>query len=150
MNRVDFAFQGVAEPSWLPEAERYLVAAMDAAEVDGWDLSVVLCDDAFIRELNREYRGKDESTDVLSFSLGEDAETGEGMRHLPGDVVVSLETLPKNADYFGVSPNDELKRLFMHGILHLKGMDHATNGIDEPMIALQERLLSGFQEVVLL
>jgi probable rRNA maturation factor len=115
---------------------------LDRLGLDGWDLAAVFCGDAYIRGLNARFRGKDEATDVLSFSLGETVEENGETRYLPGDIVISLETLTENAGYFQVSPDEELRRLLIHGILHLNGMDHATNADIEPMLALQEALLS--------
>ncbi|MDR2182110.1 MAG: rRNA maturation RNase YbeY, partial [Treponema sp.] len=59
----------------------------------------------------------------------------------PGDIVISLDALAENAVFFDVSPEDELRRLLIHGILHLTGMDHATNEMAEPMLQKQEALL---------
>jgi probable rRNA maturation factor len=55
--------------------------------------------------------------------------------------VISLETLRENAEYFRTPEEEELRRLLIHGILHLDGMDHTTNNEKEPMLQLQERLL---------
>ncbi len=96
--------------------------------------------------LNAEYRGKEGPTDVLSFSLGEWAEHENGRRYIAGDVVICLPVLERNATEFAVSQNEELKRLIMHGVLHLSGLDHATNGPDEPMLARQESLLLTLSE----
>jgi probable rRNA maturation factor len=75
---------------------------------------------------------------VLSFFLGE---TRRG-RYFPGDIVISLETLEENAAYFKVEPDEELRRLLVHGILHLDGMDHETNEKGESMLQLQEKVLA--------
>jgi probable rRNA maturation factor len=61
---------------------------------------------------------------------------------LPGDIVISLESLAENSGYFHVSQDEELRRLLIHGILHLDGYDHDTNEGTEPMLQLQERLLA--------
>jgi probable rRNA maturation factor len=107
----------------------------------------VLCDDQTIKALNARYRGRDEATDVLSFELGAE-ETGDdgSARWLPGDIVISLDGLEENARYFKVSEDEELRRLLIHGILHLDGMDHQTNDEAEPMIVLQERILTRLGE----
>lgn len=116
-------------------------------EMRDMELSIIICDDEAIRELNRDYRGKDESTDVLSF-----AQRDIGIDHFPlepqllGDIVISLDTLKRNSEYFTVPIQQELKRLLIHGILHLAGMDHDTNDAVEPMLVLQEELLQQVQE----
>ena len=141
MNRVDIRAEGVELPPWAERAAEFAAAVCDKLSRDNWDLSVLFCDDGFIRGLNRRFRGKDEPTDVLSFPLGETfTEDGE-RRYASGDIVISLETLASNSKAFNVDEDEELRRLLIHGILHLKGYDHATNAPEEEMLMLQERLL---------
>jgi probable rRNA maturation factor len=124
---------------------RYILKVLAALGKDRWELSLLFCDDACIRGLNARYRERDEATDVLSFALGESLRDEGGEEwFLPGDIVVSLETLAANARYFQVSQDEELRRLLVHGILHLSGMDHSTNEAAEPMLELQEKLLADF------
>jgi probable rRNA maturation factor len=104
-----------------------------------------LCGDKTIMALNTQYRNRAEATDVLSFALGAESPQEDGVRFLPGDIVISLDTLRENAHYFRTSEEEELRRLVIHGILHLDGMDHRTNDDTEPMIALQEDLLKTFK-----
>ncbi|MDR2404131.1 MAG: rRNA maturation RNase YbeY [Spirochaetaceae bacterium] len=145
MNRIAINAEGVPLPPWTGAANRYILKVLGALGKDRWDLSLLFCDDACIRGLNARYRKRDEATDVLSFALGESLwdEAGEEW-FLPGDIVVSLETLAKNARYFKVSQDEELRRLLVHGILHLAGMDHGTNEAAEPMLEVQEKLLVKF------
>ena len=146
MNQVSLAIQGVREPGWIDRAEQFILRVLDKLELDLWDLSIVLCDDAFISGLNQEYRHKEGPTDVLSFEQGEWYEGENGRRYLAGDVVLSLDTLVRNAHEFGVSQDEELRRLLVHGVLHLCGRDHGTNGADEPMLIEQESILASFAE----
>jgi len=96
------------------------------------DVSILLCGDERIAELNRRYRGIDRPTDVLSFPRGEKGA-------LSGDIAISLETLARNAAAYGVSRDEELKRLAIHGLLHLAGMDHGR-GKGSAMLRLQARI----------
>lgn len=80
------------------------------------DICITLADDVMIRALNRVYRHMDKATDVLSFEMGEDG--------LLGDIVISNDTALRNAGRFGVSLDEEMKRLVIHGTLHLLGYDH--------------------------
>ena len=130
----------------------FLLQVLDKLGKDKWEVSVLFTGDAFIQKLNREYRGKDEPTDVLSFAQIDNKEAfpEKGGRFYAGDIVVSMETLAKNASYFGISVNEELKRLLVHGILHLSGMDHKNNNPDQPMLVEQENILNQFTGVVLL
>ena len=132
--------------------KEFLRKVLEKLGKDKWEVSILFTGDAFIQKLNREYRGKDEPTDVLSFAQVDSKETfpEKGDRFYAGDIVISMETLAKNADYFGIGVNDELKRLLVHGILHLSGMDHENNNPDQPMLVQQEKILNQFTGVVLL
>ncbi len=142
MNVVDLGFRDVVEPAWLDKAEAFAQDILSLLGKKDWELSILFCGDEFIRELNREYREKDEATDVLSFSQGDEIVDAEGeKRFLAGDIVISLETLPRNADYFQVDSDEELKRLIIHGILHLSGLDHEDNDPSRPMLVRQEELV---------
>lgn len=91
------------------------------------EVSVILVDDEYIHELNYQYRGKDTSTDVLSFALneGDEPEIVDGPEeNLLGDIVISLETASRQAEEFGHSLERELAYLSVHGMLHLLGYDH--------------------------
>ncbi|MDR2534909.1 MAG: rRNA maturation RNase YbeY [Treponema sp.] len=146
MNRVEIQAEEEPLPSWIERANRFILTVLDRLHQDRWDLSVLFCKNEYIRSLNAQFRQKDEATDVLSFPLGETVEEGGETRYLPGDIVISLETLRENARYFHVSPDEELRRLLIHGILHLSGMDHVTNADTEPMLLLQEELVSELAE----
>jgi probable rRNA maturation factor len=93
---------------------------MDATALVG-DVSVLLAGDNAIRTLNRTYRGKDKSTDVLSFLA---ADHGQGVA---GDLAISLETALRQADEHRHGLETEIKVLLLHGLLHLAGYDHETD-----------------------
>jgi len=92
------------------------------------ELSVLLTGDEEVRRLNREWRGKDSPTDVLSFPAIAPAEAGtmagKGGFRVIGDVVISLDTAVEQAERLGVTLLEEASRLLVHGILHLSGFDH--------------------------
>ena len=137
MNRVEIAAE---DPLPLRKPlKNFALKVLARLGKDKWDLSVLLCTDTVITDLNSRYRGKAEATDVLSFAQGETASTG---RFLPGDIAISLDTLRENARRFNVGEDEELRRLLIHGILHLDGMDHRSNRKTEPMLQLQERILA--------
>ena len=143
------------EQNWSKSPEKTLSKALGgfARKVlvrlgrDNRDLSVLLCDDSIISDLNSRYRGKAEPTDVLSFAQGEGEiiPPDNDRRRLLGDIVISLDTLRKNARRFGISEDEELRRLLIHGILHLDGMDHKSNRKTEPMLQLQEKILADLE-----
>ena len=113
-------------------------AVRKALDADGREaeLSVTLVDDAEIKRLNREYRGRDRPTDVIAFSLGSPEEP-------LGDVYVGADQARRQAEALGLPLSEELVRLAIHGTLHVLGHDH-PDGDDRfasPMYVLQEQLL---------
>jgi probable rRNA maturation factor len=88
------------------------------------ELSILLCDDATIHELNRDYRGKDQPTDVLAFAMGEGEPSPDA--GLLGDVVISLETARRQAREQRQTIVEQVTWLLAHGLLHLLGFDHQT------------------------
>ena len=141
MNKVAVNAQGINLPKWSGSMCEYAIKVINEINHDNWELSILLCDDKTIAGMNRLYRNKDEPTDVLSFSLGETVQEGDKSVYLPGDIVISLDTLYENAKYFQICEDEELRRLLIHGILHLDGMEHSTNEPHEPMLILQEEIL---------
>lgn len=109
---------------------RRLLAALGRTDAE---LSVLLCDDPFIRDLNLQWRQKDEPTDVLSFEMGDPV--------VLGDIVVSLDTATRQAAERGHDLHTELRVLLVHGLLHLLGHDHEVEGEDAAMAAEENRLL---------
>ena len=92
-------------------------------ECEEKEISILLADDTKMRELNKQYRGQDRSTDVLSFPQNEGKE--EGLHtHLLGDVVISTATAQRQSAQHKLSLEEELVLLLTHGILHLLGYDH--------------------------
>lgn len=114
-----------------------LIAAYGLAEET--ELSLVLCDDAFILPLNRDYRGKNAPTDVLSFAQREGEHADEADPVL-GDVIISVETARRQAVTHGISLVQELRVLLAHGLLHLLGYDH-LNEVERAEMEAEERAL---------
>ncbi|NLZ77470.1 MAG: rRNA maturation RNase YbeY [Spirochaetales bacterium] len=120
--------------------EETLVFTLDHLGIGPCEVSVSFVSDEAIRRLNDRYRSLDEPTDVLSFPQEEEGESFGPVRIL-GDIVISLDTMERNALVFDVEPPIELRRLLIHGVLHLLGRDHATNEEREEMLLLQEKIL---------
>ena len=144
---VDIALEAEAwgdEDRWRPLAETVAaaVAARDELIVpDAAELSLVLTDDAHIRVLNRNWRGFDKPTNVLSFPAGDDDEEDPGP--LLGDVIVAHETMAREAEDEGKSFEDHFAHLLVHGLLHLFGFDHENDAEAEEMEALETEILAG-------
>ena len=99
------------------------------------ELSILLTDDAHIRTLNRDYRGKDKATNVLSFPVPPPAP-------LLGDIVLAYETVRKEAQEKHICLEDHLTHLIIHGWLHLQGYDHQTEAEARKMESLEILALS--------
>ena len=128
--------------------ENFISEVLNELNLKNWDISLLFCDDAFIKNLNKQYRDIDSPTDVLSFEQGDEYfdDAGE-TRFMAGDIVISLDSLHFNAEEFNVEINEELKRLIVHGILHLNGMDHSDNSPEQEMLKFQEELLMQYKNM---
>jgi len=144
-NEVRYSVLEIEEPAWAARAADFALAALDELGKRNWLVSLVLCGDGMIHKLNRDYRRIDAPTDVLSFTLGEYEPVEEGKSaepvYIAGDIVISVPAMERNSSEFHVSPDEELRRLIVHGLLHLSGMDHADNSPEQPMLLQQEDLV---------
>lgn len=134
-------------------AVRAVAGSLPGLDLAGWELGLTMTDDPGIRALNREYRGIDRATDVLSFPLDRPPLT----RSLPGrpvpdrpvpggllgDIVLSGDTLLRDAGRHGRTPADHLTHLVVHGMLHLLGYDHRTRADAARMESLEVAILAG-------
>jgi len=149
----------IEDESWqeaLPGAEelcRTLAAAAlqaGAGELDGpgVEISIVLADDGTVQALNRDWRGQDKPTNVLSFAALDDDEAPPappGAPVLLGDVILALETCRRGADEQGKSLAHHTAHLVVHGVLHLLGWDHEEDEVEaEEMERLETRILALF------
>jgi probable rRNA maturation factor len=143
-----------------PKSQRWLALAAEVASGDLPKtvrealLNVMICGDARMRSMNREHRGKDKTTDVLSFpaqlSLRKKADwdwIASGILPI-GDLVISLPQARRQAKEFGVRLEEELVHLFFHGFLHLYGFDHEISAKEEKIMQQHEaRLLEKFAKL---
>jgi probable rRNA maturation factor len=136
----------IESPLWAgqPLAEitvrKSILAAAAALSTAAGEVSIVLTDDSAIRSLNRNWRGIDKPTNVLSFPAS-GPDTGEGVRLL-GDIVIAFETLEQecadeNRDFL-----HHLAHLAVHGFLHLNGYDHQSDAQAEAMEGLESRIMT--------
>lgn len=143
-------------PEFIEMLQVLLKHAGEQEGIEEGEVSLTFVDDARIHELNKEYRGFDKPTDVLSFAIqemGEDEleivyEIDEDDRSLDdeieplGDIIISVETTIAQAEEYGHSFERELGFLFVHGFLHLIGYDHQDEASEQEMFAKQEQILS--------
>jgi len=106
------------------------------------ELSVLLCDNPFISELNRRYRRRAGATDVLAFAPAPEAPLPADHDAVLGDIVVSLETVEAHCGGDREAMREELRLLFCHGLMHLLGCTHETAGRRRRMLARQAEYLA--------
>lgn len=119
---------------------------LEMEKVKASNFSIVFIDDEHMHELNKNYRGIDRTTDVLSFAFEDNNKICYNIRQL-GEIYVSIPQMQKQAECYGHGEQRELAFLVVHGILHLLGYDH-TKGIEEEkeMFGKQELVLNEFDE----
>lgn len=152
--KIDVEFIQEYEPEvsdeLLATLARVLEAAAELEEVEG-EVTVTFVDNESIHELNRDYRGIDRPTDVLSFAMNEEGEEemeiilDEEMDELPnmlGDIVISIPKAHEQAEEYGHSFEREMGFLVAHGFLHLLGYDHETAEDEKEMFARQDEILN--------
>lgn len=120
--------------AWRAEA---MLQALDLGDAE---LSILLCDDATIKKLNRRYRKVDKATDVLAFPMGQGPQTPAGPGLL-GDVVIALPTASRQARQHDRPIIEEVTFLLAHGLLHLLGYDHRTASEEREMTARTDALM---------
>ena len=109
-------------------------------------ISVSFVDNEFIHKMNREYRGIDRPTDVISFAFLDGEENKEALLHgkgpvCLGDIYISIDKAKEQAEEYGHPLERELSFLFVHGLLHLLGYDHMTKEDEQVMFKLQDEIL---------
>ncbi|MGN7298862.1 rRNA maturation RNase YbeY [Ferdinandcohnia sp. SAFN-114] len=129
--------------------ELLFLAADKEGVSEGTEVSVTFVDNERIKEINREYRDKDQPTDVISFAMeemgeGEIAIVGEDIPKVLGDIIISIPRAKEQAEDYGHSFARELGFLAVHGFLHLLGYDHMTKQDEEKMFSRQKEILEAY------
>lgn len=131
-------FVGLVSEETITKYIQDILTQLDKAKQEA-DLSVFIGSDAQIKNLNRQFRGLDETTDVLSFESGEiDPETGH--RYL-GDIAISIQAAERQSLEAGHPLQNEIALLITHAILHLLGYDHNTSTEKKTMWEKQQAVL---------
>lgn len=143
--------EGKLQPNQERLAEKVLARAAERLDVpEQAEMSLTFVLNPEIRELNRDYRGIDRATDVISFAIEDDDDLtnlpAEIRAELPvelGDLVISIDKVAEQALFLNHSADRELGYLLVHGFLHLNGYDHEEPADEEKMFTLQEEILDG-------
>ena len=138
MNIIEVNYKNIPDLEITDQIIIFCKDVLNKLNLSNWEISILICDDLTIKDLNNKFRSKNNATDVLSFN--QDLVPVDDIIYA-GDIVISIETVKLHSNIFSVPLNEELKRVVVHGILHLNGMDHASNSIEEKMLKLQESIL---------
>lgn len=127
----------------IDEELLYKVAnyALESEAVDNAILNIIIVDNEYIHKINKEYRGVDRETDVISFALEDDDTFVKLPIRILGDIYISIDRVKSQAKDYGHSEQREISFLVVHGILHLLGYDHVKEDEEKVMFDKQERIL---------
>lgn len=148
MNTIDVSYDKESYKELAPKkfVLEYLNKVLSEIKLSNVEFSVSFINEVNMKRMNRKFRDIDDSTDILSFAAEDDDGFGfisAGRRkRVLGDMLICPEVLRRNAQIFKVTENEELRRLLIHGVLHLSGENHQTNNPSEPMLIKQEKILS--------
>lgn len=122
--------------------DEFINFALKYLKLDKVIFNIIFVDDSYIHNLNKEYRGIDRPTDVISFALEDDKSFIQTDFKVLGDIYISVDTAMKQADEYQHSLKREISFLAIHGLLHLLGYDHMEKEDEVKMFALQELILN--------
>ena len=145
MNKVEIFVQVNEEIKELETVEKVLYSAIEKEKLENVSFNVIIVDNDYIHELNKQYRKIDRETDVITFAL-EDEDTilvPNGERIL-GDIYISIDKAKAQAEEYGHSLLRELSFLAVHGFYHLLGYDHMTPEEEKIMFTKQEEVLEEY------
>ena len=128
----------------LSEVEKVVLFALNYQKITNAVFNIIIVDKNTIQKLNREYRNKDNVTDVISFALEDDNTFIKTDLRVLGDIYICLDRAKEQASEYGHSLLRELSFLSVHGLLHLLGYDHQTKEDESVMFGLQELILNEY------
>ena len=143
MNDISFINQTDKKIEEMKVLEELINFAVSYEKLDNVIFNIVFIDDNQMHKLNKQYRGVDKTTDVLSFAFEDNEDLKEEVRML-GEIYISLDKAYEQAVSFGHSNLRELSFLMIHGFLHLLGYDHMEDQEEKEMFDRQEVILNEF------
>lgn len=129
---------------YLKELKEFLINVCHDEKLDNVMFNVIIVDNEKIHEINREYRGIDRETDVISFALEDDKTFNRTDFRILGDIYISLDKVKSQSEEYGHSFKRELFFLALHGLLHLLGYDHMKKEDEIVMFGKQEEVLKKY------
>lgn len=144
MNKFEIINETNEEINELSEVVKVVEFALKYQSIDNAIFNIIVVDEDTIQKLNREYRGKDSVTDVISFALEDDNTFIKTEYRILGDIYICLNKAKSQALEYGHSFLREICFLTIHGLLHLLGYDHMEKDEEEIMFKLQEMILNEY------
>lgn len=142
MNKIEIFNETNREIKELDEVRRVIDVAIKHQKLDNLEFNIIIVDNEYIHNLNREYRGIDRPTDVISFALEDNKDFVEVDHRILGDIYISIDKALEQAESYGHSFKREICFLAVHGFLHLLGYDHTLSKEDEKiMFDLQDEIM---------
>lgn len=142
MNKIEIFNETEKEILELADVRKVIDIAIKNQKLDNLEFNIIIVDNDYIHELNKNYRNIDRPTDVITFAL-EDYEDGIKLEHrMLGDIYISIDKAISQAEEYGHDLRREICFLAVHGFLHLLGYDHMEKEEEEIMFSLQEEILN--------
>ena len=144
MNEFEIINETKEEIEELSKLKDVVDFALKHENIENSIFNIIIVDEETIRELNKNYRGKDSVTDVISFALEDDDTFVKTDFRVLGDIYICLPRAKSQALEYGHSFFREISFLAVHGLLHLLGYDHMNKEDEKVMFTLQELILSEY------
>lgn len=145
MNDVNFFNESKKNiDSYLSTLKGLIDYAIGYESLTNVEFNVIFVDNKYIRKINKDYRGIDRETDVITFALEDNEEIIDDEKRILGDIYISIEKAITQAEEYNHSILRELSFLMIHGFLHLLGYDHIEKEDEEEMFKKQELILDGY------
>ena len=140
MNQIEIIKLVDEEIKELKDVEDVINIAIKNQKLDKLEFNIIIVDNNYIHELNRDYRGIDRPTDVITFALEDNKDFVEIDHRILGDIYISIDKAISQAEEYGHDLKREICFLAVHGFLHLLGYDHMNEADEKVMFSLQEVL----------
>lgn len=144
MNKIEIFNKYSEEVKETQEIRNLIDYAIKYKKLDNLEFNVIFVDNEYIHKLNKEYRGIDRPTDVITFALEDGEEVDLNAWRILGDIYISIDKAKEQAIEYGHPFLRELAFLTVHGFLHLLGYDHMNKEDEKIMFSEQEEILNGY------
>ncbi|TVR87191.1 MAG: rRNA maturation RNase YbeY [Saprospirales bacterium] len=136
---VDFFAEDISPPE-LPEKKiaQWLISTAISEGAHSANLTIVFCSDEYLLEMNREHLGHDYYTDIITFPFGDPP-------NIVGDLFISIDRVKENASDLNLPGGEELRRVMVHGLLHLLGYTDLTGGEKQKMREMENQYLKQWE-----